>query len=110
MKLLKCFLIFLVILFATNAGAWEPAKVTNILQHEKYAAIFLSPDPGKGNCEAGSPYLLLVDDTPDSKQKFSMLLTALTTGLKVSGHSDACVNAIWGKTRPSIRRLHLIAN
>ncbi len=93
-------------LFTMHVSAWE-AKVTNILQHGSTTAISLSPDPGKGNCEYGSPYILIVDSTPASQQKFSMLLTALSTGNKVSGYLDECSTAIWGKSRPTIRRLNL---
>ncbi len=100
---------FLLFLFATNASAWD-AKVTNILQHGGYAAISLSPNPGVGNCSAGSPYLLVVDDTPASQQRFSMLLAALMSGKSISGYADECATAIWGVSRPTIRRLNLSAD
>ena len=101
--------IFMSLLVSNSSFAWE-AKVTNILQHGSYAAITLSPDPGVGNCSAGSPYLLVVDGSPESEQKFSMLLVALTTGKTVSGYADSCADAIWGVSRPTIRRLNLSAN
>lgn len=94
--------------FSIYASAWE-AKVTDILQHGTYAAIYLSPDPGPGNCEFGSPYLLVVDGTPEANQRFSMLLAALTTGNNVAGYADECATAIWGKSKPTIRRLRLKA-
>jgi hypothetical protein len=97
------------IFLSSFSNAWE-ATVTNILQHGSYAAIDLSPDPGVGNCEYGSPYLLVVDGTPESNQRFSMLLTALVSGKKVAGYADECAAAIWGKSRPTIRRLNLRAN
>jgi|GEM_PF-6200833 len=94
------------LLSSVSANAWE-ANVTDILQHGDVAAITLSPDPGKGNCSYGSPYILIVDGSPASEQRFSMLLTALTTGKKVRGYTDACSTAIWGQSRPTIRRLGL---
>lgn len=65
-------------------------------------AINLSPDPGKGNCDVGQPYILKLDDTQGSEQKFAMLLTALTANKKVSGYADECSTAIWGASRPVI--------
>lgn len=96
-------------MFSSGAFAWE-ANVTEILQHDNVAAIYLSPDPGKGQCDYGQPYLLIVDGTPESNQKFSMLLTALTSGKKVGGYEDECSTAIWEQSRPTIRRLKIIAN
>ena len=93
-------------LFANYVNAWE-ATVVDILQHDDVAAITLSPDPGPGNCDVGSPYILIVDGTPASEQRFSMLLTALVSGKKVKGYADACSTAIWGTSRPTIRRLRL---
>jgi hypothetical protein len=108
MKIKSLVLVFCT-LFSSYAFSWE-AKVTNILQHGEYAAISLSPDPGVGNCEFGQPYILIVDDTAAAKQRFSMLLTALSTGNKVGGYADACSSAIWGQSRPTIRRLRLTTN
>ena len=96
----------LLLFFATNSFAWD-AEVLDILQHGNVVAVWLSPDPGPGNCSVGSPYILVADGTPESNQKFSMLLTALTTGMKISGYPDACTTAIWGNSRPTIQRLHL---
>lgn len=93
-------------LFTGYVNAWE-AKVVNILQHGDVAAIALSPNPGPGNCDVGSPYILIVDVTPAAEQRFSMLLTALVSGKKVQGWADACSTAIWGDSRPTIRRLRL---
>ncbi len=92
-----------------NASAWD-AKVTNILHHRDWVAVTLTPDPGPGKCEKGSPYLVKVDETAKSQQLFSMILTALATGKTISGYDDPCVNAIWGNSRPSIERLNLKAN
>lgn len=103
---MKLLMLFLTVAVSINSNAWE-AKVTNILQHGNYAAISLSPDPGVGNCTAGSPYILVVDDTPAGKQRFSMLLTALTADKTISGYADECASAIWGVSRPTIRRLNL---
>lgn len=89
-----------------NVSAWG-GKVTNILQHGNAVAVTISPDPGKGNCDAGSPYILTLDDTEASKQRFSMLLAALMSGKSISGYDDPCVSAIWGVSRPSIVRLNL---
>ncbi len=82
--------------------------VTNLLQHRDWVAVYLSPDPGKLNCEYGSPYLLKVDETAASQQRFSMILVSLTTGKKLNGYTDPCDTAIWGKSRPTIERLHLV--
>ena len=111
MKLLKSLIttsLFLLPLSVCSAN-WQ-AKVTNILQHGSVVAVTLSPDPGPASCEAGSPYLLTVDDTPASKQRFSMILSALATGNSISGYHDPCLKAIWGKTRPTIVRLNLKSN
>lgn len=93
-------------LLSGYVNAWE-AKVVDILQHGDYVAVTLSPDPGKGNCEAGSPYLLVVDNTPAAQQRFSMILTALASGKKIRGYADECSTAIWGVPRPTMRRLGL---
>lgn len=102
----KLFISILILVFSTTVGAWE-AHVTDILQHGNVAAITLSPDPGKGNCSVGSPYILVVDGTPAAQRRFSMLLAALTTGKKIRGYVDECTTAIWGISRPTIRRLSL---
>lgn len=91
---------------ATNAGAWE-AKVVDILQHGSYVAVYLSPDPGVGSCSYGSPYLLSVEGTPASNQRFGMVLTALATGKSLAGYDDGCNSAIWAQSRPIIVRLML---
>lgn len=106
----KAFLIGIIILLLSNVvGAWE-ANVTNILQHGSVVAVSLSPDPGVGNCEYGSPYIIFADGTPANNQLFSMLLTALSTGNKVAGYADACTTTIWGQSRPTISRLNLRNN
>jgi hypothetical protein len=82
----------LVILFGTvvsSAQAWE-GKVTSVLQHGTMVAIYLSPDPGPGSSSVGLPYLLEVSDTPASKQRFAMVMTALITGQTISGYDDGC--------------------
>jgi len=89
---------------STDLFAWE-ASVTNILQHGTYTAVYLSPDPGVGNCQYGQPYLLIVDGTPESKQRFSMILTAFTMGKKIAGFDDECSSGIWAQSRPTIKRL-----
>ena len=94
------------LLIAQVSHGWE-AYVTAILQHGNNAAITLSPDPGIGNCEYGSPYILIVDDTPAAQQRFSLLLTALASGKKISGYQDECSSAIWGQSRPTVRRIRL---
>lgn len=106
MNISKGLLVSGAILFAPSAGAWE-ANVTDILQHGTAVAVFLNPDPGPGNCQVGSPYILNVDDTPESKQRFAMILTAIATGQKVAGYPDACSTAIWGQSRPTVVRLIL---
>lgn len=103
---LVCFMLMLVSQYSLS---WE-AKVVELLQHEGYVAVYLSPDPGIGNCEYGQPYLLPVDGTPAKNQRFSLMLTALTAGLTIRGHADECSSAIWGKSRPTIRRVSIIAN
>ena len=108
MKIRSLVLVFFA-LFSSYAFSWE-AKVTNILQHGAYVAVTLSPDPGPYSCQAGSPYLIKVDESSASKQLFSMVLSALATGKSIGGYEDACVNAIWGLTRPSIVRLNLKNN
>ena len=110
MNLIKINLILITLLFASATSAWE-AKVTKILQHGGTAAIYLEPNPGPLNCEVGQPYIVIVDETPASQQRFSMLLTALTAKMTVSGYTgDACSTSIWGQSRPTIRRLNLHAN
>ncbi|WP_072681172.1 hypothetical protein [Arcobacter sp. LA11] len=99
-------ILLLIFLLFGNTYAWE-AKVTDILHHDSYAAIRLSPDPGPGNCTVGSPYLLKIDDTIASKQKFNMLLSALISGKIVKGFSDSCSTAIWGTSRPTLYRLYI---
>ena len=108
-RLFKGILVLSILSAANISYAWE-ANVTDILQHGTVAAISLSPDPGKGNCDVGSPYILIVDETPAAQQRFSMLLTALASGKKVRGYADACTTAIWGSSRPTIRRLGLKNN
>lgn len=105
----KITLTFIAVLFASNAGAWE-ANVSDILQHYNYVAVYLSPDPGPGNCQYGSPYLLVVDDTPASKQRFAMIMAALVTGNKIAGYPDPCDTGIWAQSRPTIQRLLLRPN
>ena len=94
---------------SSSAFSWE-AKITNILHHSDWVAVTLSPGPGPQNCEAGSPYLVKVDETAANQQLFSMLLSAQASGKTIGGYSDPCVNAIWGKTRPTIERLNLRTN
>lgn len=98
--------LFILCLFSSQVNAWE-ADVVDILQHGDYVAVTLTPDPGVGNCEHGSPYLLIVDETPAAQQRFSIVLSALISGKKVRGYADECDNAIWGKSRPTLRRLSL---
>jgi len=95
-------------LAASSAQAWE-AKVTAVLQHGTMLAIYLSPDPGPGSCSVGQPYLLAVDDTIASKQRFAMIMTAVATGQKVSGYDDGCNTGIWAQSRPYVWRLQLSA-
>lgn len=97
---------------SVSVFAWDkPAVVTNILQHRDWVAVYLSPDPGKGSCDHGSPYLIKTDGSAASEQLFSMVLVSLTTGKKIDGyHGDPCNSAIWGVSRPTIERLHLKVN
>jgi hypothetical protein len=104
----RLWLFFLTALAASGANAWQ-AKVTNILQHGATVAVYLSPDPGPGSCSVGQPYLIAVDDTPDAKQRFALILTALSTGQLISGYDDGCSTAIWAQSRPVIFRLVLSA-
>ena len=108
------FLLSIFSFFSVNVSAWE-GKVTRILHHTSYAAIYLEalpdkPAPGNGSCEAGAPYLLKIDETIASKQRFSLLMTALVAGKSVRGYDDGCVQAIWAQERPVIKRLYLNAN
>jgi hypothetical protein len=89
--------------------SWE-AKVTKILQHRNVVAVYLEPNPGKGICEYGQPYILLADGEAGNNQKFSMLLTALTAGKTITGYEDACSTEIWGQSRPTISRLIINAD
>jgi hypothetical protein len=91
-----------------GASAWD-AKVTNVLQHGTQVAIYLSPDPGPLSCTTGQPYLINVDDTVASKQRFAMVMTALLTGQTISGYDDGCSNGIWAQSRPLVWRLSLNA-
>lgn len=109
MKIKRSLVLLIGILFTSAAGAWQ-ANVTNILQHGTYVAVYLSPDPGPGTCQYGSPYLLVVDNTPESKQRFAMIMMALATGKKIGGYDDPCDTAIWAQSRPTIQRLHLLAD
>lgn len=109
MKLRNWVLVGLGAVAASSANAWE-ANVTDVLHHYNYVAVYLSPDPGPGSCQYGSPYLLVLDDTFASKQRFSMIMTALATGHKVAGYPDGCDTAIWAQSRPTILRLHLRGN
>ena len=106
MKVIKIIFTISASMFATNALAWE-AKVTKILHHHTVAAIYLSPDPGVGQCTHGQPYILTLDGSSASKERFSMLLAALTAGQTVGGYSDGCSTAIWGNSRPLITRLSI---
>lgn len=90
---IKGLLLFAGLSISSLTYAWE-ANVVDILQHGDVASISLSPDPGKGQCEVGSPYILIVDETPAAQQRFSLLLTALVSGNKIRGYSDACSSAI----------------
>lgn len=109
MNVIKLFVIAVGVLMSTLTHAWE-AKVTRILQHDDFVAVYLDPDPGPLNCATGQPYLLVVDGTPGSEQRFSMLLTAISGKMTVSGYADACNTAIWGNSRPTIERLNLVSN
>ncbi|XOV78398.1 MAG: hypothetical protein ACFHVJ_15810 [Aestuariibacter sp.] len=91
----------------TNSFAWE-AKVTSIMQHRNTVAVYLSPNPGAGRCDVGQPYLLPVVDSEEHRQKFAMILAAMTADMKVLGYDDGCDSAIWGKSRPKIERLMII--
>jgi hypothetical protein len=110
MKKGRALLVMIGGLWASMAGAWD-ANVTNIVHHWNYAAVYLSPDPGPGNCSYGSPYLVALDDSFASKQRFAMLMQALATGQRVSGwHGDPCDTGIWAQSRPRIERLMLSVN
>jgi hypothetical protein len=104
----QCALLVLSILVTQASHAWE-AKVTNVLQHGTMIAIYLSPDPGPLSCSAGQPYLVQVDDTPAAKQRFAMLMIALTTGQTISGYDDGCNTGIWAVSRPLVWRIYLNA-
>ena len=105
----RLMLLVLGVLVATSANAWQ-GKITNVLQHGTYVAIYLSPDPGPGSCSYGSPYLIQVDDTPAARQRFAMIMLAVATGQTVSGYDDGCDTAIWGVSRPLVWRLQVSAN
>ncbi len=90
------------------AQAWE-AKVTNVLQHGNQVAIYLAPDPGALSCAVGQPYLLDVDDTPAAKQRFALIMLALSTGQLLTGWDDGCSTGIWAQSRPLMLRLRLAA-
>jgi len=97
-------------LWTSVAGAWD-ANVTSVLHHYDFLAVYLSPDPGAGNCSYGSPYLIVINDTTASKQRVALIMQALATGTKISGwHGDPCDIGIWGQSRPRIERLMLSAN
>jgi len=59
-----------------SCNAWE-ASVTQIMHHYDSVAVWITPDPGPLNCQQGQPYLVKVDSSEASKQRFSMILTAL---------------------------------
>jgi hypothetical protein len=88
------------------AQAWT-ARVTGIIQHGTQIAVYLSPDPGPLSCAVGQPYLMNVDDSAAAKQRFAMLMTALTTGQSIQGWDDGCNAGIWGQSRPHFWRLQL---
>ena len=100
MKPLK-WLSLLTVLFAANTLA-EGSQVTQILQHNEVVAVYLNPDPGKANCDVGSPYILKVDGTEANRQRFNMVLTAMSTGSRLSFSAPGCSSAIWGHSRPQI--------
>ena len=102
----KVLLLALGVFAASGAHAWE-GKVINVLQHGTMVAIYMSPDPGPGSCSVGQPYLIQVDETVASKQRFAMVMTALITGQSISGYDDGCSTAIWGQSRPLVWRLQL---
>lgn len=87
-----------------NCNAWE-ATVTQIMHHYDAVAVWITPDPGPLNCQQGQPYLIKLDSSEASKQRFSMILTALTTKRKIEGYNDPCSSSIWGVSRPTIERL-----
>lgn len=93
MKIYQSVTFCMATLLASNVAAWE-AVVTDILHHIDHAAIYLNPDPGANGCGYGSPYLLVLDGSNQSNQRFSMLLTALSTGKTISGFQDGCSSAI----------------
>ena len=110
MKKSRALLVMIGGLWASVAGAWE-ANVTGFVHHWDYVAVYLSPDPGPGNCSHGQPYLIPVNETIASKQRIAMIMQALATGQKVTGwHGDPCDSAIWGQSRPRIERLMISAN
>ena len=88
------------------AQAWE-ARVTSVLQHGGQIAIYLSPDPGPLGCSVGQPYLVNVDETTASKQRFAMIMLAVATGQTISGYNDGCSEGIWAQSRPLVWRLTL---
>ncbi|GFE82232.1 hypothetical protein GCM10011487_42320 [Steroidobacter agaridevorans] len=96
-------------LWASVAGAWD-AKVSLLLHHGDYMAVYLTPDPGVGSCSAGNPYLVRIEDTLQSKQRIAILMQASATGQMIGGYSDGCSIGIWGVSRPLIERLQIYAN
>lgn len=88
------------------------AKVTEILQHDSHIAVYLNPDPGKAFCDVGQPYLLPVTDTVEHQQKYTLLLTALTTGKTIKGYlsEGECDSNVWGQSRPIVRRIAIKAD
>jgi hypothetical protein len=90
------------------AQAWD-AKVTHDLQHGGQIAIYLSPDPGPISCSVGQPYLVNVDESTASKQRFAMIMLAVATGQSISGYDDRCSSGIWAVSRPLVVRLTLAA-
>lgn len=87
-----------------SAGYYE---VTEILHHRTVAAIYLHPDPGPQGCTAGQPFLLPLDGSAESKEKLSMMLTALSAGFSVRVYPDGCNSSIWGTSRPVLDRVSI---
>lgn len=106
---MKNAVIILLALVASQANAWE-ANVKKILQHDEWVAVELSPNPGNHGCESGTTFLLKVDDSPATQQKYSLLLSALVSGKKVYGYNNQndCVKGIWSNTRPPIDRIGIV--
>lgn len=77
---------------AANAGGvlQPPQVITRVSFMENGFIIYADGWPNPNNCDTADGVILLATD-PNYDKAFALLLTAYSTGKKVSGYSDGCV-------------------